>query len=120
VAAAATIARLAAECSVQTEKIEVWRHNEEVPPRPDTLQDYLVLENLTRQLKLPMFIERTSTQDSPALRTHLREHVFLVREEEDRGRWEPKARALERLVFLTPYCKPSERRLATSREKPGD
>jgi hypothetical protein len=100
VAAAAAIARLAGECFVHTEKIEVWRYNEDDAPRPSNLQDYLVLENLTRRLKLSMFIERTSTQDSPALRRHLRDHVFLVREQEDKGRWEPKARTLERLVFL--------------------
>jgi hypothetical protein len=99
-AAAAVIARLASECSVQTERIEVWRYNEQVRPRPEALQDYLVLENLTRRIKLPMFVERTSTRDTPALRKHLGNHVFLVRDEEDKGRWQPKARTVERLAFL--------------------
>jgi hypothetical protein len=99
--AAAAIAGLASECSVQTERIEVWRYKENVRPRPETLQDFLVLANLTRRLKLPMFIERTSTQDTPTLRKHLRDHVFLVKDEDDKGRWEPKARIREQVVFLT-------------------
>ena len=61
---------------------------------------YLVLQNLARRLNVPLFAERSSTQDSPKLRKHLREHVFIVKERPDKGRWEPKARALERLVFL--------------------
>ena len=98
--AASAIARLAAECSVHTERIEVWRYSETARPRPENLEDYLVLENFARRLNLPMFLERTSTQDSPSLRKHLRDHVFLVKERPDQGRWEPKTRVHERIVFL--------------------
>lgn len=48
-----------------------------------------------------MFAERASIQDSPNLRKHLREHVFIVKERPDKGRWEPKAWALERIVFMS-------------------
>lgn len=51
-------------------------------------------------MNVPMFAERASAQDSPKLRNHLREHVFIVKERPDKGRWEPKARALERIVFM--------------------
>jgi len=51
-------------------------------------------------VNVPMFAERASAQDSPKLRNHLREHVFIVKERPDKGRWEPKARALERIVFM--------------------
>jgi len=96
----AAIAGLAADCSVHTERIEVWRYNKKEPPSPHNIQDYLVLENLTRRINLAKFAERVSTQDTPNLRKHLREHVFLVKARPDKGRWELKARALERIVFL--------------------
>jgi hypothetical protein len=68
-------------------------------PTPDNVQDYLVFENLARRLNVPKFAERASAEDSPMLRTHLREHVFIVKAQPDKGRWQPKARALERIVF---------------------
>jgi hypothetical protein len=71
-------------------------------PRTDSVEDYVVLENLARRVNVPMFAERVSMPDSPKLRTHLREHVFIVKKQPDKGRWEPKARVLERLVFLRP------------------
>jgi hypothetical protein len=101
-ASAAAIARLAGECSVETESIEVWRYREDTRPRLSDLHTYAVLENLPRRVKLPLFAQRTSVQDSPALRKYLREQVFLVRDQPDSGRWEPKTRILERIVFLGP------------------
>jgi hypothetical protein len=100
-AAASAIAALAAECSVHTERIEVWRYNPKDGPTPHDVQGYLVLEGLTRRLNVPMFAERASSHDSPRLRKHLRENVFVVREQPDEGRWEAKARALEQIVFLS-------------------
>jgi len=64
------------------------------------VQDYLALEKLSRRVNVPMFAERASTQDSPELPKQLREHVLVVKEEPDKGRWEAKARALERIVFM--------------------
>jgi hypothetical protein len=101
-AAASTIACLAAEYPVQTERIEVWRYDPKDGPTPVSVEDYVVLENLARRVNVPMFAERASMPDSPKLRTHLREHVFIVKKQPDKGRWEPKARVLERLVFLRP------------------
>jgi hypothetical protein len=98
---ASAIAALAAQCHVQTERIEVWRYTEQERPGPHNVQDYLVLENFTRQVNLPKFAERVSTQDTPALRKHLNAHVFLVKQRPDKGRWVPKARVLERVVFLS-------------------
>jgi len=98
--AASAIASLAAEHAVHTERIEVWRYHPTEPPTASDVQVYLVLENLTRHLNVPMFAERASTDDSPKLRKHLREHVFIVKDRPDKGRWEPKARALERIVFM--------------------
>ncbi|MGH9145620.1 MAG: hypothetical protein ACRD1Q_02850, partial [Vicinamibacterales bacterium] len=99
---ASMIAALAAECSVHVERIEVWPYNAKDRPTPYcNVHEYLVLQNLTRHLNLPMFAERASTQDSPRLRKHLRNHVFIVKERQDKGRWEPKARTLERIVFLS-------------------
>src|SRR5207247_716970 len=95
---ASGIAGLAAECSVHTERIEVWRHDAKGQPTPHNVHEYLILENLARRLNLPMFAERAATQDSPKLRKHLREHVFIVKERPDKGRWEAKERALERIV----------------------
>ena len=98
---ASVIAGLAAECSVHVERIEVWRYNAKDKPTPyRNVHKYLVLQNLARRLNVPMFAERSSTQDSPTLRKHLREHVFIVKERPDKGRWEAKARTLERIVFL--------------------
>jgi hypothetical protein len=98
----AVIAALAAECSVETGKIEVWRYNESARPTFTELEPYLVLGNLTsRRLNLPMFAQRANTQDTQKLRKYLREHVFIVREQSDKGRWQLKARVIERLVFLT-------------------
>ncbi len=97
---ASVIACLAAEYSVHTARIEVWRYSEKDQPTPHNVQEYLVLENLTRRVNLPMFAERASTQDSPKLRKHLREHVFIVKARPDKGRWQAKARALERIVFM--------------------
>jgi hypothetical protein len=99
-ALAAAIAALASQCLVQTERIEVWRYRDKDRPGTLNVQDYLVLENFTRQINLPKFTERVSTQDTPELRKHLREHVFIVKQRPDKGRWEPKPRALERVVFL--------------------
>ena len=59
----------------------------------------MVLEDLTRQLNVPMFAERAATQDSPKLQKQLREHVFIVKAQPDKARWQMKARALERIVF---------------------
>jgi hypothetical protein len=59
-----------------------------------------VLEDLTRQLNIPMFAERAATQDSEKLRKHLREHVFIAKARPDKARWQPKARSLERIVFM--------------------
>jgi hypothetical protein len=73
-------------------RIEIWRYNPKDQPTPYNVQEYLVLENLTRRVNLPMFAERASTKDSPKLGKHLREHVFIVKERRDSGRWEPKAR----------------------------
>ena len=68
---ASVIACLAAEYSVHTARIEVWRYSEKDQPTPYNVQEYLVLEYLTRRVNLPMFAERASTQDSPNLRKHL-------------------------------------------------
>lgn len=98
---ASVIAGLAADCSVHAERIEVWRYSAKDHPTPYcNVHEYLVLQNLGRQLNMPMFAERACTQDSKELRKHLRDHVFIVKERPDKGRWEPKARALERIVFL--------------------
>jgi len=97
---ASTIASLAQRYHDQTEQIEVWRYNEQDPPQFLNLNIYLVLENLTRRLNLGMFADCASTQDSPRLRKYLRDHVFLVKERPDKGRWEAKARAVERIVFM--------------------
>jgi hypothetical protein len=97
---AAAIAGLAAECSVDADEVEVWRYNENEPPGPLNVQEYLVLEKFTRQINLPKFAERVSTQDTPRLRKHLRDHVFLVKAQRDKGRWAPKAQARERIVFM--------------------
>jgi hypothetical protein len=60
------------------------------------LQEYLILEDLTpRRVNVPKFAERASTQDSPSLRKRLREHVFIVKERPDKGRWQAKAHALD-------------------------
>ena len=98
---ASVIAALAAECPVHAGRIEVWRYNTKDQPTPCNVHEYLVLENLTRRVNVPMFAERASTRDSPKLRKHLREHIFIVKERPDKGRWEAKARALERIVFLS-------------------
>jgi len=82
--AASAIASLAAEHAVHTERIEVWRYHPTEPPTASDVQVYL----------------RASTEDSPKLRKHLREHVFIVKDRPDKGRWEPKARALERIVLM--------------------
>jgi hypothetical protein len=101
-ATASTIACSAAEYPVHTERIEVWRYNPTDGPTPESVEDYLVLENLVRRVNVPMFAERSSARDSPPLRKHLRDHVFIVKQRPDTGRFEPKARVLERLVFLRP------------------
>lgn len=98
---ASAIACLAAERSVHSTQVEVWRYSEKDQPTPHNVQEYLVLENITRRVNLPMFAERASTQDSPKLRKYLREHVFIVKHRLDKGRWEAKAWALERIVFMT-------------------
>jgi hypothetical protein len=99
---ASVIAGLAAECSVHVERIEVWGYNVKAQPIPySNVHEYLVLQNLARQLNVPMFAERASTGDAKELRRHLRDHVFIVKEQPDKGRWEPKSRALERIVFLS-------------------
>jgi hypothetical protein len=99
--AAAIIAALAADCHVHTERIEIWRHSVNTEPTPFNIDDYLVLENLTaRRLNLPMFAERAVTEDSPKSRKYLRQHVFVVKERPDKGRWQPKAQVRERIVFL--------------------
>lgn len=98
--AAARVACLAAACPVQSERIEVWRYKENDQPALKTIQRYLVFGNLPRRLNLPMFAQRIGSEDSPELRKHLREHVFIVKERPDKGRWEPKLRSIERVVFL--------------------
>jgi hypothetical protein len=90
---------LAAGCPIQTARIEVWRYSEQASPSPTNVQRYVVLEDLTRQLNVPMFAERAATQDSPKLRKHLRAHVFIVKAQPDKARWQMKAKALERIVF---------------------
>jgi hypothetical protein len=97
---ASMIASLAAEYLVHTAQIEIWRYSEKGQPTPYNVQEYLVLEDLTRRVNLPMFAERASTEDSPNLRKYLREHVFIVREQPDKGRWQAKAQVLERIVFM--------------------
>jgi hypothetical protein len=98
---ASVIAGLAADCHVESRRIEVWPYNEKDQQTPLNVQRYLILDNLTpRRLNLPKFAERASTQDSPALRKYLREHVFIVKSQPDEGRWEPKAKSLERIVFM--------------------
>lgn len=100
--AASVIACLAAERSVHTERIEVWPYSATDDPTPSSVQDYLVIQNLTpRRIDVPKFAERASTRDSPMLRKYLREHVFIVKDRRDEGRREAKARALERMVFVT-------------------
>ncbi len=79
----------------------MWRNTERDRPGPHNVQGYLVFENLTRRINLTKFAERASTQDTPGLRKHLRAHVFIVKGRADKGRWQPKARALEQVVFLT-------------------
>jgi hypothetical protein len=118
-AAASAIACLAADYPVHTERIEVCRYNPKYGPTPDSVEDYLVLENLARSVDVRMFAERASMHDSPRLREHLREHVFIVKQQPDKGRWEPKAR-VERLVFLRPGApevgfRPAGRRSAVVR-----
>lgn len=97
---ACRIACLAAECSIDTERIEVWRYKENDQPTLKTIQRYLIFGNLPQRLNLPMFAKRTGTGDSPELRKHVRDHVFIVKERPDNGRWAPKLRSIERLVLL--------------------
>ena len=98
---ASGIACLAAECPIQTARIEVWRFSEQASPPPANVHKYLVLVDLTWQLNVPMFAERAATQDSPKLRKQRREHVFIVKAQPDKARWQMKARALERIAFKT-------------------
>jgi hypothetical protein len=58
------------------------------------------VDSLTRRVNLSRFAERASTEDSPKLRKHLREHVFIVKARPDKARWQAKARSLERIVFM--------------------
>ena len=51
-----------------------------------------------------MFAERAATQDSPKLQKQLREHVFIVKAQPDKARWQMKARAPERIVFKIVYA----------------
>jgi hypothetical protein len=93
--AASAIASLAAEWSSHTERVEVWPYRGAAGrPRALAVQKYLVLENLTRRLNVAKFAERVATEDSPQSRNFLRERVFLVTEAREKGRWEPKARAV--------------------------
>jgi hypothetical protein len=102
---ASVIACLAAECPIRTVRIEVWRYSEQVPPSPTNVQKYVVLDDLTQQLDVQMFVQRVPTRDSPQLRRHLREHVFIVKvqptSQSNKARWQMKARTLERIVFKT-------------------
>lgn len=99
--AAAVIAGLAAQ-HVQPMRIEVWPYNATVDPTPSEIQDYFVVEGLTpRQIDMPKFAERVSTKDTPGLRKYLRDHVFVVSMQRDEGRRQAKARAIERVVFIT-------------------
>jgi hypothetical protein len=98
--AASAIASLAAEHSVHSERLEVWPYHASEAPTASNVHEYLVLEDLARRVHVPMFAERVSTEDSPKLRKYLRRHVFVVKALPDRGRWEPKARALARIVCL--------------------
>jgi|SRR5262245_12268293 len=105
--AASVIAGLAAECHVESGLIEVWPYNEQDPPAPLNVQRYLIIDNLTpRRLNLQKFAERASTQDSPDLQKYLRDHVFIVKVQPERGRWEPKGRAIERIVFMAIKTEP--------------
>jgi hypothetical protein len=97
---ASGIAALAAKCSVNTEQIEVWPQSATQRPGPLSVQEYLILEKLPRRINLPKFTKRASTQDTPQLRKHLRDHVFLVKARADERRWEPKTQARERIVFM--------------------
>ena len=94
------IASLAAKQSVHTGRIEIWRCGAKEQPTPYNLHPYIVLENLTWRLNVPMFAERAGTHDSPTLWSHLRDHVFIVKERPDQGRWQAKVRARERTVFM--------------------
>lgn len=98
---ASVIASLAAECPIPAKRIEVWRYGEQDLPTPDKVQEYLVLQSFARDINLAKFAERASTQDSPALRKHLRAHVFIVKEQADKRRWQPKVRTRERIVFIS-------------------
>jgi len=98
---AAVIASLAADCPIHAVRIGVWPYSVNDRPSPSNIQDYLVVEGLTRQVNLSMFAERASTQNSPKLGKFLREHVFIVSDRPEKGRREAKARALERIVFMT-------------------
>lgn len=61
---ASVIACLAAEQFVHTERIEVWRYNAKDQPTPYNVQRYLVLENFTRRVNLPMNGRRPRTRCS--------------------------------------------------------
>jgi hypothetical protein len=98
---ASVIVGLLADCPITAERIEVWPYSEKGEPIPFNVQDYLILKNFTRQVNLPKFAERAGTQDSPQLRKHLREHVFIVRQHREKARWHPKPRCLERVVFMS-------------------
>ena len=80
-------------------QLEVWRYREKASPSTTNIHKYLVLEDLTRQLNVPMFARRAAIRNAPTLRKHLREHVFIVKAQPDKARWQMKARALERIVF---------------------
>jgi hypothetical protein len=98
--AAATIASLAADCSVGGERIEVWRYHPTEPPTALNVQEYVVLDSLARRINVATFAECASTDDSLELRKYLDRHVFLVKARADKSRWQPKARKCERIVFL--------------------
>jgi hypothetical protein len=95
---ASAIAGLAAGCPVDAERIEVWPYHPNDRPGPASVAEYLVLENLGRQIDVPSFAERVGTEASKKLRAYLREHVFLVKRLADKGRWEPKARSRQRMM----------------------
>ena len=58
------IAGVAAECLIETSRMEIWPYRENDERRVEHVQDYFVLANFARRLNLPMFAERAGDEET--------------------------------------------------------
>lgn len=84
---ASVIAAFAVEMSASANQIHIYRWDPADAPSPINLDKYSVWEDLSTHRDYDRIVQAASVSDNEELRSFLREHVFIVKEQPGWDHW---------------------------------